>query len=232
MVGEKRQLEFGLYANAIDSIEYAVDCLAYARDLEPEKRYKRAILAIAQGIELLLKERLYRVHPSLIWESVDRFPDISARTVGLEGAVTRLNKIGGVSIDNDDLSLVRSLKKTRNAIEHYKWSIAQQQAECLVGKTLCFAIFFARTHLEYDLMGYEKNKDGSIHDLLDSNEAFASEYDRRESLENHSDETLQCENCNSLIHCDESQSCPKCGKAAKGMALRDLIGDKVFDIPF
>lgn len=42
------------------------------------RRLKQAILGVSHGVELLLKERLRRVHPALVWENVDKYPNLSA----------------------------------------------------------------------------------------------------------------------------------------------------------
>ena len=83
------------------------------------RRLKQAILGVSHGVELLLKERLRRVHPALVWENVDKYPNLSARTVGVGGALSRLANIGGVTFSTSDVALIRSLRDTRNAVEHY-----------------------------------------------------------------------------------------------------------------
>ncbi len=55
----KREIEFDLLSVAPLGEE------AVAKD------YKQAILAVAHAVELLLKERLQREHPALIWRNVE-----------------------------------------------------------------------------------------------------------------------------------------------------------------
>ena len=113
------KIEFDLLANATDSITQAIELLAWKDEPSDARRLKQAVLAVAHGVELLLKERLRRVHPVLIWENVDRFPSLSARTVTVDTALSRLVRIGGLMSLNDDSELISSLRDTRNAIEHY-----------------------------------------------------------------------------------------------------------------
>jgi len=71
---------------------------------------------VSHGIEQILKERLRRVHPSLIWDDVDKFPSLSARTVTVDIAISRLIKIGGLDYLQEEVDLIRAIRDTRNAI--------------------------------------------------------------------------------------------------------------------
>ena len=113
-------IEFNLVGNALDSIERAADSLAWDDHVPVESRPKQAILYIAHAIELLLKERLSRIHPSLMWEDVEKYPKLDARTVGAERALLRLKQIGNVVISESDARIVKSMRVTRNAIEHFE----------------------------------------------------------------------------------------------------------------
>ena len=79
-------VEFNLLSNAADSIESAIELIAWGNEKVEASRLKQSIQSIAHGIELLLKERLRRVHPALLWENVDKYPSLNARTVNSEGA--------------------------------------------------------------------------------------------------------------------------------------------------
>ena len=126
--GENTKIRLNLAQNAIDSINRAIELIAWQEEPDEAKRLKQAVLSVAHGVELLLKERLRLVHPSLIWENVDKYPSTSARTVGVEIAVTRLKNIGGLTFSDADILLIRSLRDTRNAIEHYSWSTTSKEA--------------------------------------------------------------------------------------------------------
>src|SRR5690606_36020652 len=120
-LGEKQEpmndtLTFNLIQNAIDSLERSVDLLAWREEPNEAKRMKQAILSVAHGIELLLKERLRQVHPSLVWENVDKYPSFSARTVTVDTALVRLTNIGGLQFAEEDVKLIRELRDKRNAI--------------------------------------------------------------------------------------------------------------------
>ena len=86
------KIKFNLLGNAIDSIERGIELIAWKAESGDARRgdarrLKQAVLSVAHGVELLLKERLRRVHPVLIWENVDKFPSLSARTVTVDIAI-------------------------------------------------------------------------------------------------------------------------------------------------
>jgi hypothetical protein len=128
-----QNIEFTLVQNALDSIERAVELLAWQESTSEGSRLKQAILLTAHATELLLKERLRRIHPSLVWEDVDKYPKLDARTVGVDKAIHRLKQIGNISLSETDASTVRSLRNTRNAIEHFHWQTSRVEANAIVG---------------------------------------------------------------------------------------------------
>src|SRR5262245_55387202 len=100
---EDDKFTFSLLQNAIDSLERSVDLLAWREEPNEAKRMKQAILSVAHGVELLLKERLRQIHPALVWENVDKYPGLSARTVTVDAALGRLTAIGGLRFSDEDV---------------------------------------------------------------------------------------------------------------------------------
>lgn len=207
------KIEFDLLGNAVDSIQQAIDLLAWREEADDARRLKQAVLAIAHGVELLLKERIRKVHPVLIWENVDKFPSLGARTVTVDTALSRLQKIGGLNISEADCDLIRSLRDTRNAIEHYLWSTTKSEAEQIVGMALGFALHFARDELAYDFFGYHTRKDDTFKVLLEGNpkfaEAFSDRYEQREAADNSS--KVLCDFCHTLAVNPSTGACELCG---------------------
>jgi len=229
------EIRFSLIGNSIDSINHAIDLLAYEKDVYEPSRYKRAILSISHSIELLFKERLRIIHPSLMWENVDTYPDIGSRTVSIERSFLRLQKIGGLFFGEKDEQLVKSLKRIRNTIEHYSWSIKKEEADYIVGESLSFAIFFAENHLEEEIFGYQEIRHGRLQDLMASNIHFSQAYEYRNSKEYKAklEKATKCELCKSLLISIETQMCSKCGhynhRSLERTANFDSFDD---DIPF
>lgn len=219
------KIEFNILANATDSITQAIALIAWRDEPDDTRRLKQAVVAIAHGVELLLKERLRRVHPVLIWENVDKFPSLSARTVTVDAALNRLVRIGGLQLLKDDTELIASLRDTRNAIEHYAWTTTKAEADRIVGQALEFALHFAKTELSYDFFGFGTHKDGTLEDLLDSNSHFADAFqDRDKKLAREADEPkILCDYCHSLAVHPTTGACTLCGH------WNDVGGD---DLPF
>lgn len=205
-------IRFDLLANAMDSIAYAIELLAWPDIRRDERRMKQAILSIAQGVELLLKERLRRIHPSLIFEDVDKFPSLDARTVGADRALTRLRNIDNVQIQASDQQLVRDLRRTRNAIEHAEWHTTLPEAKAIVGAALSFAVEFARSELGRDL-SYEFRRDDTWDQLLTELREFASAHARRLAVNAGAapGSLMTCEYCQQDTLDRLERSCPVCG---------------------
>ena len=82
-------------------------------------QWKFAIFNMCQAIEISLKERLYREHPALILENVDK----GTKTVSLKGAIARLSKLCGVPISSDDIAAIENATLWRNQIVHANFSL-------------------------------------------------------------------------------------------------------------
>jgi len=205
-------IEFDLLGNADDSIERSIELIAWGDQQHEARRLKQAVQAIAHGIELLLKERLKRVHPALIWENVDKYPSLSARTVTTEGAVARLSSIGGIRFVERDIALLRSLRATRNAIEHYAWTTTKAEADAIVGRGLEFAFHFARTELDHEYMDYGAHKDGTYSTLAVSNPHFENAVTLRMALAPTTEsEPSVCPVCRARAVDPISKGCRMCG---------------------
>lgn len=170
----KMKVEFDLIGNAVDSIERAIDLIAWGDDQGDARRLKQCVQAIAHGIELLLKERVRRIHPALLWENVDKYPSLSARTVTVESAMGRLTNIGNVTFAKEDIELIRSLRATRNAVEHYAWSTTKQEADQILARALAFTLDFSSQHLGYPFFGYHTRKDDTFQSPLKASPQFAA----------------------------------------------------------
>lgn len=143
-------LKLDLLNNAKDSLRHAVDILAWD-DTPRSNKYKQAILSVFHCAELLLKERLQRVNGALVWENVDKFPSLDARTVTVQTALSRLERIGEVTISEEDQKKLLECLKLRNAIQHFEVKIEEKVARAMLGKVLSFVFDFAEKELKLDL---------------------------------------------------------------------------------
>ena len=136
-------LQLSLYENAIDSIRHAVE--HYSQDPIESRRYKYAILHLAQGVILLLKERLSKEHPNFIYVNVVE----DDKTVDVELVLLRLEKIAKLKLEGSK-GLVRELAKMRNKIEHYAVTINRRQAASIFVRTMAFLTWFVHDELHKD----------------------------------------------------------------------------------
>jgi hypothetical protein len=77
--------KFDLVANAQDSLVHAVKHLTRREGNREPGDLKRAVRDAVHAVELLLKEGLGRVHPSLVWMRVDDYPKDAANTMSCSG---------------------------------------------------------------------------------------------------------------------------------------------------
>jgi len=170
---------------------------------------KRAIIFSAHSTELLLKERLRRVHPAFVWETVEKYPSLEARSVTVDTVVARLKSICGVTFSASDESNLRSLRMTRNAIEHHEWKTTEKEAKVIIGSALSFAFSFANEHLKVDLAEAFKKNDTWLQ-LLSELWEFAQAHTERLEAKLRGVPTLDCNQCGaSLVTLDGT--CELCG---------------------
>lgn len=110
-------INYSLFNNAIHSLKRSIK---HASDAKNEiGEWKFGILLLVQSIELSFKELLFRNHPILIYENIDKQ---DGKTVSLILAINRLQKISKISFTDSDLNTLKSAINWRNQIMHYRWS--------------------------------------------------------------------------------------------------------------
>lgn len=203
------RIQFDLLTNARDSLQQAVEVFTCDVNVSEHTKLKRAILNSAHCVELLLKEKLHRIHPAFVWEKVDQYPNLEARTVTMETAVGRLKSIGGVSFDANDERSLKSLRKTRNAIEHYEWHTTETEARIIIGTALSFAFVFADRELHTDLAAEFKRHD-TWRDLIDELASFHLHYMQKVESMLRDQLTVECHECGAATVTQDG-SCQVCG---------------------
>lgn len=206
-------IHLNLLGNAEDSLERAMELVAFGDQQHDARRLKQAIQAVAHATELLLKEKLRRLHPCLIWERIETYPLITAKTVSVEQCLQRLSAIGNVKLAERDLQLLRSLRATRNAIEHFSWTTTKPEAEAIVGRALEFAFHFAHVELDRNYLDYEAHRQGMYGELTASSPAFAKARETRVlSAGDHVDEGPRtCSVCRAKAVDRLTNGCRLCG---------------------
>lgn len=137
-------LRLNLYENGIDSIRHAIE--HYTDDQAEERRYKYAVLHLAQGVSLLLKERLSKEHPHFIFSGLTN----TDKTIDNNTTIVRLRKIAGVQLTDDDEKTLKELFSTRNDIEHFEIDLKKATVDSLIARTVAFLIWFVSEELGQD----------------------------------------------------------------------------------
>jgi hypothetical protein len=209
---QQRCIQFDLLTNARDSLSQAIQLLAWKDIGSDQGRLKHAIVHVAHAIELILKERLRQVSPAFVWEQVDKYPSLEARTVTVDLAISRLKNIGGISFSKGDENKLLSLRKTRNAIEHYEWRTTEKEAKTVIGDALSFVFHFACEHLHVDISEDFKNDD-TWWVLINELDEFARAHGARieAKLNARGGYTTCCDNCGEATVPMEGRSCELCG---------------------
>ena len=126
------KINFTLLENSYNFLNFSL-LQAIEAEVNPEK-WKYAILHLVQAIELILKERLKREHPSLIFRDVDK----QKETVSLEFAASRLQKISKIEFDKSDLDTIWLATSFRNQIVHFEFSIEIVEIKSVYSKLIGF----------------------------------------------------------------------------------------------
>jgi hypothetical protein len=140
-----KQFEMDLRDNAHDFVN---ESLRAARRAEQSARaWKFAIVHVVQAIELLLKERLRREHPVLVWENVDR----QKYTVSLRLAVARITGPLGIELTPKELAAIEKAQRWRDLMIHYEFELNVLEAKAVYSRLFEFVTTFHATHLGGEL---------------------------------------------------------------------------------
>ena len=142
-------MKLTLIENAKDSLEHSIEHLV-KEDGPRVGNLKRVILDLSHTVELILKERLVRIHPAFAYSNIDKYPSKDAYMVSTDDALKRLVKIGRVSFTDEDKTTIYDCKKKRNSIEHFEFEIEEKEAEIIIGRILSFILAFSQNELELD----------------------------------------------------------------------------------
>jgi PAS domain-containing protein len=146
---EPAKLNLDLLNNAIDFIQSGV---RYFLHDEPDPAsHKYAILHLSSGFVLLLKERLRREHPSLIFKDVRDVSKPNGKTVDFDEAVSRLESCAGVKLSEKTMGVLRTAQGLRNRAEHYEFVIELKHAQAVIGDLSDAIYHFMRDELGVSL---------------------------------------------------------------------------------
>lgn len=164
-MADNHKIEWNLLENGIDFVRSSVE-LFFAASISyedkpfaavprvaerPDHTFKYAILHLHAGCLLLLKERLRREHPALIYKDVDVLDPKKQKTVDFDQALKRLRVWSDYELTTSNAKLLRRLQNKRNALEHFKVELNRKEAQALISESVEFAYVFLRDELEVRL---------------------------------------------------------------------------------
>jgi hypothetical protein len=206
----RQKIKFSLIENARDSLEHAVEHFCTNGEIN-QRDYKRILLDISQVIELLLKEKLLRIHPAFIWNNIDQYPSTTSNTISTKIAIDRLERIAQFSLPINSKKTIIDCRTIRNQIEHYKFEFDKKEADAIIGRLLSFIFHFSRNFLNLDWeKEFRKN---------DYWESLINMYDfwkaHSEVIENELNEknvfTIECPICGANTLNIDASKCEFCG---------------------
>lgn len=206
----KGKIKFDLIENAKDSLAHAVEHFT-KRKKPAAGDLKRAILDVAHVVELLLKERIRRIHPAFMWENIDKYPSLQAQTIGTNRSVSRLWNLESIALPEDSIKTLKICREIRNSIEHYEFEIEFKKARVIVGRMLSFIFYFSKSHLGLDLEADFKRgrRWSALIEIFEFWEAHRDTVERQllESEEN----VCECPACGAITYDLSEEECAFCG---------------------
>jgi hypothetical protein len=142
----KPTYQLKLMENGIDFMKSGIETY-FVEDTPDPRSHKYAILHMFSGVVLLLKERLARIHPSLVFVDVKQCGRHGARTTTFHQTLTRLEQ-NGITIDTVKRAMLDRVRELRNDIEHYEVSLDLEQTTEVIGELASFAYIFALDELQ------------------------------------------------------------------------------------
>ena len=192
-----------------NSISYFREAVVCAQAEAPQTSpWKFAIVHVVQAMELAFKERLRRIHPVLIFDSVDR----AEKTVSLLGALARLRnpRIGNIAISDEEKASIEKAVKLRNELTHFEFDHAHEHIELKFAEIFSFMIFFYREHLELEPSNFIDEEQHQQILLLVRTRAELIQR-AKAYIKSRGDVTLWiCPNCNESTFIVEDEQCCVC----------------------
>lgn len=211
--------KFNLVENAKDSLSHAIEHLGPVNE-NTTGDWKRIISDLAHVIELLVKERLRMIHPAFVFKNVDRFPSTDAYTVGAELALSRLQKIGGISFSESEVKAVKVAREKRNGIEHFEFTIDNHEAKVLVGQALSFILKFAeeKLGLEWNVLCFNGGKWRVLQEYKEFYKSLQNSVE--EKIISKEVPVIECTSCHNESFDLDSEKCLMCGHEEEVLECR------------
>ena len=126
--------------------QFLIEALGNHRD----RKRNFAILHAVTATELVLKERLARIHPTLIYKNIDAPNFQGVQTISLTNLPQRLINLD-VSMEPKEAQLISTFAKWRNQIVHHMPVFHEKAADKQLPRLLDFLAVFLRRELNTPL---------------------------------------------------------------------------------
>lgn len=128
--------ELDLLENGLDFVRSGIE-IFYSRKTPRPCAHKYAILHVFSGMLLLLKERLARIKPSLVFVDETKAGTPGAKTTNYHKTFDRL-KAHGVVTNQAKRYVLDRVQILRNEIEHYKVELSLTESREVIGEMVSF----------------------------------------------------------------------------------------------
>lgn len=117
-----------------------------------KKRLKYSLLHLSASLELFLKKRLEKENWVYIFDDMNKadrskFENRDFKSVDLETAIQRLDKISGIHISSQDKTILNHFRIKRNKLEHYDFEDMITALENDIIKVVRIIVTFISNHL-------------------------------------------------------------------------------------
>jgi hypothetical protein len=133
---ETRTYSLNLLENGIDFMQSGIETY-FPVDSPDWRAHKYAILHLWSGTLLILKERLRRIDPGLVYVRAQRPGEVRRKTVDFDQALDRL-ATNGVWIDPKKLAVLRTIQNIRNNVEHFDLTLNLDEAKAVISELVGF----------------------------------------------------------------------------------------------
>lgn len=149
---ESGDIKYDMLENGLD---FVTSGIRHIINDKSANSIKYAIIHLAAGVELILKDRLRKEHWSLIFDNINAaklelLTSGDFRSVDFEAILSRLQNICGVELHEKHIAALRQLRKERNKIEHFELSINIPAIKSLASKVLSILLSYVNVQFESD----------------------------------------------------------------------------------
>lgn len=119
--------------------------------------------------------------------------------------------MGHIIFSEGDLKAITSAREKRNEIEHYEFTLENQEAKVLVGQVLAFILKFSENELalEWNSLCSDGNKWRVIYQYKEFYESLLNS--TNEKIETEEIEVIKCPSCHNETFDIEKEYCLLCG---------------------